>query len=86
VALCAAGLAGAPQAVAHDDHEDFDWNDFDKVTLTTEVGEPMSMAVLPDRRVLHTNRHGQIRLYDPATAATKIITSLPVYQFSEDGM
>lgn len=86
VALCASGLAVAPQAVAHDGEDDFDWSDFDKVTLTTEVGEPMSMAVLPDSRVLHTNRQGQIRLYDPATATTKIITSLPVYQFSEDGM
>ncbi|MFA9431415.1 carbohydrate-binding protein [Egicoccus sp. AB-alg2] len=63
-----------------------DWDNFAKVTLTREVGEPMSMAVLPDGRVLHTNRQGQFRLYDPLTASTRIITSLPTYSFSEDGM
>ncbi len=62
------------------------WDNFEKVILTREVGEPMSMTVLPDGGVLHTNRQGQIRLWDPNTAATRIITSLPVYQFSEDGM
>ncbi|WP_166345735.1 PQQ-dependent sugar dehydrogenase [Phytoactinopolyspora limicola] len=75
----------APPATAHH-HPEPDWDVFEKVTLTREVGEPMSMAVLPDRRVLHTNRQGQFRLYDPHTSSTRIITSLPVYQFSEDGM
>lgn len=84
-AMLATALVTVAPAVAHD-HDPIDWDDFDKVTLTTEVGEPMSMAVLPDRRVLHTNRQGQIRLYDPDTAGTRIITSLPAYQFSEDGM
>ncbi|MPZ25018.1 MAG: carbohydrate-binding protein [Micromonosporaceae bacterium] len=74
-------------AAAHEGHPPPpDWQNFEKVTLTSEVGEPMSMAVLPDRRVLHTNRQGQIRLFDPQTASTRIITSLPVYEFSEDGM
>ena len=62
------------------------WDNFEKVLLTAEVGEPMSMAVLPDGKTLHTNRQGQIRMYDPNTASTRIITNLPVYQFSEDGM
>nr|WP_269134576.1 PQQ-dependent sugar dehydrogenase [Spiractinospora alimapuensis] len=44
------------------------------------------MAVLPDRRVLHTNRQGQFRLYDSDTSITQEIASLPVYDFSEDGM
>lgn len=86
LALTLAGLAGTLPAGAHDGDPHTDWSEFDKVTLTSEVGEPMSMAVLPDRRVLHTNRQGQIRLYDPQTATTEIITSLPVYDFSEDGM
>jgi hypothetical protein len=79
-------LAVTSSTAAHAHEADVDWDQFEKVTLTTEVGEPMSMAVLPDRRVLHTNRHGQFRLYNPDTAATQIITSLPVYHFSEDGM
>jgi glucose/arabinose dehydrogenase/PKD repeat protein len=86
-ALALATHAGVTTAGAHDgEHPEIDWNHFDKITLTSEVGEPMSMAVLPNRRVLHTNRQGQIRLYDPVTASTRIITSVPVYQFSEDGM
>ena len=38
---------------------------FEKVTLNDRPGEPVSLAVLPDRRVLHTARGGQVRLFDP---------------------
>lgn len=84
--LSGAAVAGPTTALAQPAIAQVDWDDFEKVTLTTEVGEPMSMAVLPDRRVLHTNRQGQLRLFDPETVTTRVITSLPVYQFSEDGM
>jgi type 1 glutamine amidotransferase len=40
---------------------------YEKVTLNDEPGEPMSLAVLPDGRVLHNTRGGQVRLYDPTT-------------------
>jgi glucose/arabinose dehydrogenase len=81
-------LVAVPASAAADPQptQDVEWDDFAKVTLTDEVGEPMSMAVLPDGRVLHTNRQGNIRLFDPETATTRVITSLPVYDFSEDGM
>ena len=41
---------------------------FEKVTLNDRPGEPVSLAVLPDRRVLHTTRTGEVRLFDPADA------------------
>ena len=38
---------------------------FEKVTLDDFPGEPMNLAVLPDGRVLHTTRQGEVRLYNP---------------------
>ena len=39
---------------------------FQKVTLNDRPGEPISLAVLPDLRVLHTARTGEVRIHDPA--------------------
>ena len=46
----------------------------------------MTLSVLPDGRVLHNTRAGEIRLYDPKTGASPVITTLPVYQHDEDGL
>ncbi|MCW6007355.1 ThuA domain-containing protein [Micromonospora sp. CPCC 205371] len=59
---------------------------YEKVTLNDEPGEPMSLSVLPDGRVLHNTRGGEIRLYDPATGASPVINTIPVYQHDEDGL
>ncbi|MEV4315645.1 ThuA domain-containing protein [Actinocrispum sp. NPDC049592] len=59
---------------------------YEKVTLNDEPGEPMSLAVLPDGRVLHNTRGGEIRLYDPKTGASPVITTIPVYSHDEDGL
>jgi PKD repeat protein/glucose/arabinose dehydrogenase/type 1 glutamine amidotransferase len=59
---------------------------YEKVTLNDEPGEPMSLAVLPDGRVLHNTRGGEVRLYDPATGASPVITTIPVYSHDEDGL
>ncbi|MET7422551.1 ThuA domain-containing protein [Dactylosporangium sp. NPDC005555] len=59
---------------------------YEKVTLNDEPGEPMSLAVLPDGRVLHNTRNGEVRLYDPASGASPVITTIPVYQHDEDGL
>src|SRR5690606_14956467 len=75
--LTVSGLvaAGVP-ATAHDgvDHAAepgaeaaLDWSNYEKTTLTKDVGEPLDMAVLPDGRVLHTARNGDLRLTDPGT-------------------
>ena len=48
--------------------------DFQQVTLAkgvAEVGEPMSLAVLPDRSVLHTARNGTLRRTDAAGNTTR---------------
>ncbi|GAA4713024.1 ThuA domain-containing protein [Phytohabitans rumicis] len=59
---------------------------YEKVTLNDEPGEPMSLSVLPDGRVLHNTRGGEIRMYDPATGASPVITTVPVYTHDEDGL
>ncbi|MFD0028328.1 PQQ-dependent sugar dehydrogenase [Streptomyces sp. NPDC055059] len=62
--------------------------DFQQVTLAKgaeEVGEPMSLAVLPDRKVLHTSRDGVLRLTDE-NGTTKVAGKLDVYSHDEEGL
>ncbi|WP_045556661.1 PQQ-dependent sugar dehydrogenase [Streptomyces sp. FxanaA7] len=74
----AAGPKAAPAAA----------EDFQQVTLAKgepEVGEPMSLAVLPDRSVLHTSRDGELRLTD-AAGNTRLAGKLDVYSHDEEGL
>ncbi|WP_414719180.1 ThuA domain-containing protein, partial [Streptomyces sp.] len=50
-----------------------------------ETGEPMSLAVLPDRSVLHTSREGTLRLTN-AAGETKFSGQLDVYTGDEEGL
>ncbi|WP_203980520.1 PQQ-dependent sugar dehydrogenase, partial [Micromonospora phaseoli] len=62
--------------------------DYQQVTLAkglAEMGEPMSLAVLPDRSVLHTARNGTLRRTD-AAGNTAVIGTLAVYSHDEDGL
>jgi cytochrome c len=59
---------------------------FQKVTLNGAPGEPMALTVLPDGRVLHTARRGQLFMHDPATGLNRVIAELPVYQHDEEGL
>ncbi|GAA3248679.1 PQQ-dependent sugar dehydrogenase [Dactylosporangium siamense] len=62
--------------------------DFQQVTLAKgepEVGEPLTISVLPDRSVLHTARNGTLRRTD-ANGTTSVIANIPVYQHDEEGL
>ena len=59
---------------------------FQKVTLNDRPGEPMSLAVLPDLRVLHTARTGQVRIHDPRTGLNTLAAEVPIYQHDEEGL
>ncbi|OEJ28397.1 glycosyl hydrolase [Streptomyces agglomeratus] len=62
--------------------------EFQQVTLAkgvAETGEPMTMAVLPDRSVLHTSRDGTLRLTD-AAGTTRVAGKLDVYSHDEEGL
>ncbi|RPK88818.1 ThuA domain-containing protein [Streptomyces sp. ADI98-10] len=84
-------LGSAPGAAAHPGHpghEEPVAEDFQQVTLAKgaeETGEPMSLAVLPDRSVLHTSRSGELRITDSA-GNTRISGTLPVYTHDEEGL
>lgn len=80
-ALTAPGAAAADRSGAAAE-------DFQQVTLArgeAEVGEPMSLAVLPDRSVLHTSRDGELRLTD-AAGTTRTAGRLAVYSHDEEGL
>ncbi|MFE9204635.1 PQQ-dependent sugar dehydrogenase [Micromonospora sp. NPDC007230] len=59
---------------------------FQKVTLNDHPGEPMDLAVLPDSRVLHVTRPGEVWLHDPATGRNTLAATLDVYRHDEEGL
>ncbi|MFE2757835.1 PQQ-dependent sugar dehydrogenase [Actinosynnema sp. NPDC059335] len=85
VAATAALTGGAaPPASAHTVNP----AEFQQVELAkgvAEMGEPMSMTVLPDRSVLHTSRNGTIRR-TTAAGTTSVIGTIPVYTHDEEGL
>ncbi|MET7765260.1 PQQ-dependent sugar dehydrogenase [Streptomyces sp. NPDC005393] len=87
--LVGAGLAfTAPPAGAHEPGPTPAAEEFQQVTLAkgaAETGEPMTLAVLPDRSVLHTSRDGTLRLTD-ADGDTMVSGKLPVYSHDEEGL
>ncbi|MEU9699379.1 ThuA domain-containing protein [Streptomyces sp. NPDC047981] len=95
LALLAAGLLalGGQQALAAETENGTAApaaaaEEFQQVTLAKggeEVGEPMSLAVLPDRSVLHTSRGGELRRTD-AAGNTTVIGTVPVYSHDEEGL
>jgi cytochrome c len=61
-------------------------SNFQKVTLDDFPGEPIALAVLPDRRVLHTARTGEVRINDPRSGRNILAADIPVYQHDEEGV
>ncbi|MBE2316655.1 PQQ-dependent sugar dehydrogenase [Solirubrobacter sp. CPCC 204708] len=59
---------------------------FEKLTLNDFPGEPMNLAVLPDSRVLHTARTGEVRIHDPKTGRNVLAATIEVYQHDEEGL
>jgi cytochrome c len=56
------------------------------VALPPNVSEPIGFDVLPDGRVMQTDRRGGVRLHDAAANTTTVLAQIPVYMASEDGM
>jgi cytochrome c len=87
VSACLAVVAfGLPSAAAAQGGEPPLESQFEKVTLNDRPGEPVSLAVLPDRRVLHTARGGQVRLFDPRTQLNTLAADIEVYSHDEEGL
>ncbi|MFI7454367.1 PQQ-dependent sugar dehydrogenase [Nonomuraea sp. NPDC049714] len=63
-------------------------SDYQQVSLASggaELGEAMSLAVMPDRSVVHTARDGTLRVTD-ANGNTKVAGRLNVYTHDEEGL
>ncbi|MFD4018290.1 PQQ-dependent sugar dehydrogenase [Streptomyces sp. SH5] len=81
-------LAADPETRAPRVAADLPAADYQQVQLAlgaAELGEAMSLAVLPDRSVLHTARDGTVRLTD-AAGSTKTAGKLDVYTHDEEGL
>jgi cytochrome c len=61
-------------------------SEFEKVTLNDLPGEPMDLAVLPDGRVLHNTRPGELWLHDPRTGRNTLAAAFDVYRHDEEGL
>ncbi|ONI89869.1 glycosyl hydrolase [Actinosynnema sp. ALI-1.44] len=86
--LIAAAVTAGPAAAVSQAAPPVNPADFQQITLAKgepEMGEPMSMTVLPDRTVLHTARNGTVRATD-AAGNTKVIGTIPVYSHDEEGL
>ena len=57
-----------------------------KISAPPSLSEPIGFDVLPDGRVIQTDRRGGVRLHDPASNTTTVLAQIPVYMASEDGM
>ncbi|MGC4770225.1 PQQ-dependent sugar dehydrogenase [Micromonospora sp. DT44] len=82
VTLAVAANSPAAQAVV------IPASDYQQIKLATgsaELGEAMSLAVLPNRSVLHTARNGVLRVTDVA-GNTKTSGTLSVYTHDEEGL
>src|SRR3954465_12553297 len=83
-ATVAISSGAAPPASAHTVNP----ADFQQVELAkgvAEMGEPMSITVLPDRSVLHTSRTGTLRR-TTGGGATSVVANIPVYSHDEEGL
>ena len=61
-------------------------SEFEKVTLNDRPGEPIDLAVLPDGRVLHATRPGELWLHDPRTGLNTLAAEFDVYAHDEEGL
>jgi cytochrome c len=80
LALLAMPSVAAAQSAPPPDSE------FEKVTLNDLPGEPMDLAVLPDGRVLHTTRPGELWLHNPQTGRNTLAATFNVYRHDEEGL
>lgn len=59
---------------------------FEKVVLDYYLDEPMELDLLPDGRLIFTQRKGQLNIHDPKEGQTRKIADFEVYSKQEDGL
>ncbi|MGB3467870.1 MAG: PQQ-dependent sugar dehydrogenase [Cyclobacteriaceae bacterium] len=61
-------------------------NRYNKVILSGGLSEPTEFVVLPDKKIILTERRGNVKLFDPNDKSLKVIANIPVYAEQEDGL
>jgi cytochrome c len=61
-------------------------NRFTKTVLVDKLDEPTELVVLDNGKVLFTERKGAIKLFNPKTNSTELVTNLPVHFEREYGL
>jgi cytochrome c len=61
-------------------------NRFTKTILDQNLNEPTELTVLPNGKVLYTERRGNLKMYDPKKNKSKIVAKFDVYSKSEYGL
>ena len=92
--LASLAAIALPATAAGQDSPFPDQSRFQKVLLNDRPGEPMSLAVLPDGRVLHTARTGQVRIHNPRNGLNTLVINMAdkaqnprgLYQHDEEGL
>ena len=59
---------------------------YNKVILSMGLNEPTEFVVLPDKRIILTERRGSVKLFNPSDNSLKVIAEIPVYSEQEDGL
>ncbi len=59
---------------------------FAKVVLDDFLEEPMELEMMPDGKIIFTERKGAVKLYDPQLQDSKIINRFEVHTEEEDGL
>jgi glucose/arabinose dehydrogenase/PKD repeat protein len=86
-ALAGGGLAAvaAPTAAVAAPIPASDYQQVQLAVGSAELGEPMSLAVLPNRSVIHTARNGTVRITD-VNGNTTVAGTIPTYTHDEEGL
>lgn len=61
-------------------------NRFTKTVLANNLNEPTELTVLPNGKVLFTERTGNLKMYDPKKNNVKVVAKFDVYSKSEYGL
>ncbi len=59
---------------------------FAKVVLDNFLEEPMELDIMPDGKIIFTERKGAVKLYDPQLQDSRIINRIEVHTEQEDGL
>lgn len=63
-----------------------DPNRFSKTVLANNLDEPTELAVLPNGKVLFTERKGKLKMWNPQTGNIKVVANVPVFSTHEYGL